>query len=550
MHTDGVFIGSTYGYGYPGGGDTVSIDNPANGVTVEIGDLLMVGFVVTEDFAGANADIVGANAAWTLLHKAQITRTGHPDSWWYVAYRVVDGTEPSTFEWTCGDGGPTILGYGGGIVAYHGLTYAGESAFVDHAAGDTMTSNLDAPTTAHVPDVVEFYTSAISPPVWSTESGVGVAVLESGIAGLRFAVFFVASAYAQGSMGTAAPLNARVVQGQPTAPQSLIGIWDQSSTVLDAGAGANFCGVKLGEVFQDFAIPFVNNGGRGYLGTFGIGGDNYGDPYGWVHCLGECQNQAFFKDLFGHHNPVAEPCRCDTIGTRGAIQTPRASIGFDKGCEYAVPGYDFSGPTGLEAAIALYMGLDGTKNNNIAFAGPQVYNEFLGRFEPGLLNGDTGWHKDPAVDYWVFECWAKIADDGGSWEGAGTDPAGGQFTDGARLTFKMAAKSHSDADVTGTHSTVNHLDLTTDWQFFQVIFSGSSNGFSIAADWYWPVIHVQTEHVYTVDYVIEWFGSHIHRPGYAPRGEVAIKCPHLYPYDQTLPMFQKPIWVDEFHGHG
>lgn len=530
---DSYFIEAVYGYGYPAGGDTVSIDKPG---TAQTGDLLIAEFVVTEDFVGANAAPVSANATWTVLHTAVLSKTGEPDSWWYVASRVVDGTEPATFTWTCGDGGPTILGYGGGISCYRGLTYS-ESAFTDHLASDTMTDQLAAPTTTHVTTAIDFYTSTVvSPPVWSTATGIGVLELAAGVGGLILAVFLIGSAWAQGSMGTKAPLIGRLIQGQPQDPHILVGIWDQM-TLLLAGGGIteqNYCGVKVGEVFEDVT------GGRGYLGSFAFGVDNFGDPLGWTHCLGTCQNQLFFKDLFGQFDPNNEPCRCDAV-----VNTPRINVGFDKGCESIIPGWDVSGPTGLEAAQAMFVGLDGTLNNNVGFAGSQAYDDGGGTFVQGLLNGDTGWHKDPTVPYWVFECWARISDDGGAWEGATGDPAGGQFTDGATLSFHMAAEGHSDAAVSGSLGTTNSLALTTDWQFFQVIFSGSSGQFGIAAAWYWPVVHVSTMHKYVIDYVINWFGSRIHRSGYAARGEVAIKCPHLYPYNQS----EGPIWFNDFHGH-
>lgn len=297
-----------------------------------------------------------------------------------------------------------------------------------------------------------------------------------------------------------------------------------------AGTTQNYCGVKLGEVFTSSAL------GRGYVGEFNFGAGPGNDPYGWLHCLANCENTSFFADLFGQYDPQNPPCRCSNT-----IKTPRANVPFGKGAAYALASADATGPVGLEDAIAMHVGLDGTLDNNVAFAGGQVYNDGVGRWETGLLDNDTGWHKDTAVDKWVFECYARISDDGGTYAG----PGGGQFMDGATLSFHMAAKGHSHAAVTGVLSTTNLLALTGDYQFFRVIFSGLSNGFSTTADWYWPIIHISSAHTETTTYDILWFGSVKHRSGYASRGEVAIKCPHLYPYNQT-----RAVWIDDFHGHG
>jgi len=295
-----------------------------------------------------------------------------------------------------------------------------------------------------------------------------------------------------------------------------------------AGTTQNYCGVKLGEVFSTDEL------GRGYLGEFNFGTGPGNDPYGWLHCLATCENTSFFADLFGHYNPQGPPCECSNH-----VKTPRANVPFGKGAQSCVASADATGPTGLEDAIAILVGLDGTKDNNVVFAGGQVYDDVSNTWGTGLLDSDTGWHKDTAIDKWVFECWARISDDGGAYSG------GGQFMDGSTLSFQMAPKGHAQAGVTGVLSTTNSLSLTTSYQHFQVIFSGLTNGFSTTADWYWPIIHISSQHTETTIYEILWFGSIVHRSGYAPRGEVAIKCPHLYPYDQS-----HGVWVDQFNGHG
>lgn len=266
------------------------------------------------------------------------------------------------------------------------------------------------------------------------------------------------------------------------------------------------CGLFDSEVFVD------ENGV--YVGDFSYT-DGPGGPFGWVHCMGFCEDPAFFFGVFDYFAPPT-PCNC-----RELVAIP---VGFSFGCGPIYTVADASGPLGLEAMAAMEVNLPGSPDSRIGWAGPQVVDAD-GNWVYGVLGGSTGW-KPLADETWVFQCWAKIV----------PDENGVEIAD-ANLRFEVAPEGFGNTPVNG-----DELALTTDWQFFQTTFAG---GFFPDTAWYWPLIGFTGAIEHQISYTGHFFNTPVPLHGYAPYGRVHIKCAHLYKLHGG-----KGNWIDSFHGHG
>lgn len=269
----------------------------------------------------------------------------------------------------------------------------------------------------------------------------------------------------------------------------------------------NPCGLFVGEVFADDDAT--------YVGDFEYG-DGPGGPFGWVACMANCDPLSFFA-CFRYFTRDYK-CGCGLPYT--GIHVPFA---FGAGHAYTVA--DSSGPTGLETKPAMRVDLPGSPDCLIGWAGSQVVDPATGLWRTGTLDGSTGW-KPLADETWVFSCWAKVVPD-----------VNGVEVAGAKLGFNVAPEGFSNGS-----PTIDELDLTTDWQFYQTIFNG---GFFPDAAFYWPLIRFAGALVNEQDDFCTFFNDRIAIRTYHPLGSVLIKCAHLYPL-----ITPGGNWIDSFHGRG
>lgn len=269
----------------------------------------------------------------------------------------------------------------------------------------------------------------------------------------------------------------------------------------------SLCSEFLGEVFAD-------EDGT-YMGDFSYA-DGPGGPFGWISCMSFCDPMSFFACF----RSFSRSYRCECGDAFLGIAVPFA---FGVGNAYTVS--DSSGPTGLESVPAMRVDLPGSPDCYLGWAGHQVVDDTTGAWNTGVLTGSTGWN--PAADEtWLFSCWAKVIPDANSVD-----------VSGATLQFAVAPYGFGPG-----FPTIDALDLTTDWQFFQTTFNG---GFFPSSSFYWPLIYFNG----TIENIgadhCDFFGTRIPIDTYQPYGSVLIKCAHLYP-----PVTPGGNWIDSFHGHG
>jgi hypothetical protein len=272
----------------------------------------------------------------------------------------------------------------------------------------------------------------------------------------------------------------------------------------------NPCDLFPGEVFADADGT--------YVGDFSAS-DGPGGPFGWVACMSYCDPLAFFGCFRSFSRSYG--CECDNpTGVRIAVP-----FSFGAGSAYTVA--DTSTPLvpDLSTVNAMRVDLPGSPEAFVGWAGSQVVDESDGSWKSGLLNGDTGWAPADG-EVWVFQCLAKVVAD-----------ALGVVVDGATLSFNVAPDGFSPGDPTG-----DELALTSDWQFFQTLFSGP---FFPSASFYWPLIHFGGTIENPGPDTCRFFNDNIDITTYQPLGSVLIKCAHLYPL-----VTPGGNWIDSFHGHG
>jgi len=263
------------------------------------------------------------------------------------------------------------------------------------------------------------------------------------------------------------------------------------------------CGTQPGEVFIGASAE--------YLGAFDQPADTFGDPLGWVHCMSDCEpSGSAFRDFY------VTPCACGP----GDPNPPRAGIPFEFSTQRLTAVIDTSGPTGLEAELALQIDGSGVTNAAVAWVGSQMYDYETDEWKIGLLdnNPDTGWYPKEG-ESWTFQCWAKVVPDYEDFVPADTE-----------LGF-TAAKATFSTGTVDERTTIS----SDDWTFVDKVFDwiGGDTGPGETCPFVFPVLEIHgSDWTRREDRTIIVSGSPLTTMFYIERGRLLIKCAHLFP---TIP---------------
>jgi len=264
--------------------------------------------------------------------------------------------------------------------------------------------------------------------------------------------------------------------------------------------GVSACGEFVGEVFLGADSE--------YVGGFDDGADTFGNPYGWVHCMADCEPASSpFRDFY------VTPCACGS----GDPNPPRAGIPFEFSTQLLTVVTDTSGPTGLEAEPALQIDGSGATNAAFAWVGPQHRDPDTGDYKLGLLDNDpdTGWYPQDG-ESWTFECWAKVVPDYEGFTPAATD-----------LGFTAAKAGFS----TGTVDERTAIS-DTEWTFVHKVFDwiGGDTGPGETTAFVFPVLEIHgSDWNRRENRTIDVAGTPVTVEFYIARGRLLVKCAHLYP---------------------